>query len=133
MKDFESLIGDLEAAERAGVFGRTPQPIIPSAVTNESRSNFFLVSPRWAIAAALVMAAGVWTMMFRTNLSDLQNRPRMVQLARAIELQSALASCVGGPNGTLDRLCAPVDFDGDGDADLRDIGLYQRNLAGTPQ
>ena len=133
MRDFETLIDDFAAAERAGVFSRTPQPVMASAVTTSSSSKFFLVSPRWAIAAALVMAAGVWTMMFRTNLSDLQNRSRMVQMARAIDLQSALASCVGGPSGALDQFCGRVDFDGDGDVDLHDFGTYQRDLAGTSQ
>ena len=133
MKDLESLIGDLEAAERAGVFLRTTQPVMVSAVTASSRSNFFWVSPRWAVAAALVMAAGVWTMMFRTNLSDLQSRSRTVQLAQAIDLQSALALCVGGPNSSLEGLCGRVDFDGDGDVDLSDFGKYQRELAGTHQ
>jgi hypothetical protein len=131
MNDFETLIDDWVGAERAGVFSKTPQPVMRSAVTASSRSKLFLVSPRWAIAAALVMAAGVWTMMFRTNLSDLQNRSRIAQLAKAIDLQSALASCVGGPSGALDQYCGRVDFDGDGDADLRDFGKYQRDLAGT--
>ncbi len=133
MKDFEILIDDLVAAERAGVFAKTAQPVISSTVTASTQSKFFLVSPRWAIAAALVMAAGVWTMMFRTNLSDVQNRSRIVQMAMAIDLQSTLASCVGGPSGAMDTYCGQVDFDGDGDVDLSDVGKYQRDLAGTSQ
>lgn len=133
MKDFESSIDDLAAAERAGVFARTAQPMMETAVTAPIQSRIFLISPRWAIAAALVMAAGVWTMMFRVKLSDVREQSRMVQLARANDLQSALASCVGGPGGSLNEACGQVDFDRDGDVDLNDFGAYQRDLAATSQ
>lgn len=131
MKDFDSLLSDFEAANRAGVFAQTPQPILKPSVTDSSASRIFLLSPRWTIAATILLAAGVWTMMFRTNLSDLQSRSRMDQMAAAIDLQSALASCFGGPSGALSELCRHVDFDGDGDVDLGDFGTYQRDLAGT--
>jgi hypothetical protein len=131
MKDFESLIDDLGAAERAGVFARTPQPLLGTAVTNAASSKIFLLPPRWAIAATVLIAAGAWTMMFRTKLSDLRDRTRSVQLATAADLQSALASCVGGPKGALNDYCGRVDFDRDGDVDLSDFGTYQRDLVGT--
>ncbi len=131
MRDFESLMSDLAAAERAGVFAKTPQPFISSSVTKSETAKFFWISPKWAIAAALVMAAGVWTTMFTTKLSDLHNRARTAQIIRAIDLQSALASCVGGPSGTLNQACGQVDFDGDGDVDLRDVSSNQLGLTGT--
>lgn len=133
MKDIESLIDELGAAERAGVFSRTPQPVMASPVTTFLKSSFFFVSPKWALAAAVVMAAGVWTLMFQTKLSDLQDSSRLMQMAKAVDLQSALASCVGGPSGSLDHYCGKVDFDGDGDVDLSDFGTYQRDRAGTSQ
>jgi len=133
MKDFQSLMADFEAAERSGVFARTPQPVMASSVTDGNLTKFFLVSPKWAIAAVLIMAVGVWTMMFRAKLLDVQNRSRMVQMAKVIDLQSALDSCVGGPSGTLGGMCGRVDFDGDGDVDLCDVGTYQRELAGSHQ
>ncbi len=132
MSDLDSLLSDLEAANRAGVFSRTPQAVIQPMVTDSAASRFFVLSPRWAIAATLLIAAGVWIMMFRTNLSELQDRSRLVQLASAVDLQSALASCVGGPKGALNDYCGRVDFDRDGDVDLSDFGTYQRDLATSP-
>lgn len=131
MKDLDLLLSDLEAAHRAGVFSRTPQAVIQPLVTDSAPSRFFVLSPRWAIAATLLIAAGVWTMMFRTTLSRVQERSRSAQLASAVDLQSALASCVGGPKGDLNDYCGRVDFDRDGDVDLSDFGTYQRDLAGT--
>ena len=131
MKDIDLLLGDLEAANRAGVFARTPQVQIQSAVTDSGASRFFVISPSWAIAATLMIAGGVWTMMFRTNLSNVQERSRSARRTTAIDLQSALASCVGGPRVDLNDYCGRVDFDRDGDVDLSDFGTYQRDLTGT--
>jgi hypothetical protein len=131
MKDLDSLLSDLEAANRAGVFARTPQAVVQASVTEIAPSRFFVVSPRWAIAATLLITATVWTMMFRTNLSDVQSRSRIVQSASAVDLQSALASCVGGPTSALNDFCGRVDFDRDGDVDLNDFGTYQRDRAAS--
>jgi len=130
--DLEALIEELAVAERSGVFAKTPQPVAASKV-RAGQSSFFLVSPRWAIAAALLMAAGVWTFMFRSNLSDVRERARMANAARSMDLQMALASCSGGPGGTLSVACERVDFDRDGDVDLLDIGTFQRDLAAVSQ
>src|SRR5262245_58102340 len=122
MKDFEALVNEFAAAEQAGVFSKTAQPSVFGDVRDSrSPARIFWVSPRWAIAAALLMALGVWTVMFRVNLSDVRDRSRMLQLARSIDLRSTLASCVGGPSGQLNGACDRVDFDRDGDVDLSDF------------
>lgn len=122
------MLTDVTAAEGAGVFRSTPQALAASSLARHRKSQFFLVSPRWAIAAGLVMATGVWTLMFRANISDLKDRSRTVQLARVIDVQLAIASCVGGPSSSLRSSCSQVDFDGDGDVDLGDVSTYQRDF-----
>ena len=43
-----------------------------------------------------------------------------------------MSSCLTGPNETIvDLLCEPADMDGDGDADLRDLALFQRVFQGS--
>jgi len=130
--DLEALVDELAQAEQCGVFARTPQPVMTPRVRS-GHSGFFLVSPRWAIAAALLLAAGVWTFMFQSNLSDVRERARVANAARSMDLQMALASCSGGPGGPLSQACERVDFDRDGDVDLLDIGTFQRDLAAVSQ
>lgn len=130
MKDLESMLGDLDAAERAGVFARTPA--VEFAETARRRqARFYLVSPKWAVAAALIMAAGVWTFMFQTNISEVRGRARAVRMAAAMNLQSTMVACTAGPESASGSACGRVDFDGDGDVDLGDFSKYQRELVAS--
>jgi hypothetical protein len=127
MKDLETLLGDLEDAQRAGVFSRTPPHALNAALPSQ-RTRFYLVSPKWAVAATLILTAGVWSMMFRTKVSEVRDQARSARMAVALDLQTQLASCTAGPIGAMSGSCARVDFDRDGDVDLLDYSRYQREF-----
>ena len=133
LDSIEASLIELSEAGRAGVFRRTNLPkreapdFAPTTVRFPVRSV-----RRLAIAAVLVLAAGVWTMMFRSNLTTLQNRSRLaetVQLAGGSASEASLARCIAGPSGTIDPTCGAADFDGDGDVDLADYRSFQTSYA----
>ena len=130
MKDLETLLSDLDAAERAGVFRQTPLAELVET-TRARQSRFYLVSPKWAVAAALVMAAGVWTYMFRSNIDDARMKAREVRMAAAMNLQTTMVFCTAGPDEALGGACGRVDFDRDGDVDLSDFSKYQREVVAS--
>lgn len=133
-QDMDQLLDDLAAAESAGVFAGTAQPKLSQALTGSStRVRIFGVSPKFALAATFLMAVGVWSFMFQTKLSDLKDRVRLAQLAQNIDIQSALATCFGGPSGTLSLPCQQADLDHDGDVDLGDYSSFQRDPAAVSQ
>lgn len=124
------MLSDLDAAERAGVFSPTPTGNF-SLVGANRPARFYIVSPKWAVAAVLLLAAGVWSMMFRSKIAEVRDQARSVRMAVAVDLQAQLALCNAGPDSTLRGACDRVDFDGDGDVDLGDFSKYQREVAPT--
>ncbi len=132
LDSIEASLVELAEAQRAGVFGRTRLPsreapeIAPIAVRFTVRSL-----RRLAIAAVIVFAMGVWSLMFRSNLSKLRERSRSPEIVQVVDLsamQASIALCIAGPRGTVDPACGRVDFDGDGDVDLGDISAFQRSM-----
>lgn len=130
MKDLESLLSDLDVAERAGVFSPTPTANLSHGGAKRP-ARFYIVSPKWAVAAVLLLSAGVWSMMFRSKIAEVREQARSVRMAVAVNLQAQLALCSSGPNSSLRGACDRVDFDGDGDVDLGDFSKYQREVAPT--
>jgi len=132
LDSIEASLVELAEVQRAGVFGRTHMPsrgatkIVPITVRFPGRKL-----RRVGIAAVIVFAAGVWSLMFRSNLSILRVRSRSVailQIADVSAVQASIASCIGGPTRSVDPACGRVDFDGDGDVDLSDMSAFQRSV-----
>jgi len=126
----EQALRELDEAKRSGLFTRTKvtapmvQPIAPT---------LFLAMPsarRWmtAVAAVVVLALGVWTVMFGFQLSELRQR---VQLASAtgaaapLQVVRSFSTCLAGPEGeAADGECREQDRNADGHVDLRDYSAF---------
>ena len=133
LDSIEASLSELEDAERAGVFGRTPLSR-REAWKDEPATVLFPLRTvrRLAIAAVIALAVGVSSLMFQKNLSSLRDRSRMAGTVRVADrgtVQASIAQCLGGPRESIDPACGEVDFDGDGDVDLADFRSFQVSYA----
>lgn len=132
LDSIESSLAELDDAERAGLFGRTPLPRRAAWTAEPATTPFpFRTMRRLAIAAVIALAVGMWSFMFQKNLSSLREHSHMATTVRVADpgtIQASIAQCLGGPGGSVDPACGGVDFDGDGDVDLSDISAFQRSV-----
>ncbi len=137
----EKLLRESSAAESAGVFHRTPidagrllressQVPVPLSVS---------IGRKWMpVAAAVGMAAVVWSAMFYVKLSEIGEQSRLVT-KRILDGTTPdddagsvpISVCVGGPAKHGEPNCkdSRYDFDTDGDIDLADFSRYQLAFA----
>jgi len=126
-----------EAAEREGVFRATPVDV-RAFVAPGARAGapFPMVRAGVAVAATVVMAVGVWSWLFRTELDHLRSSSSQgtTVAMRSNEAQercdACIADCVTGPKPDQPVDCDRYDYDADGDVDLADFGRYQLAYAG---
>jgi len=122
----ESSLRELGEAERVGVFGRTrvdanamfARPVV-------ARSNRVFMFRVGSIAAVLLVALTVWSVMFVGQVRHLQDRARMVT---ANGTDGPFYAKLTGPAVAV-ATKNPNDFDGDGDLDLADIRTFQLQFA----
>lgn len=141
LEPIESALLELGEAERASVFVRTPvtaeELIAQGQLIAQSHSNRPIVLTRrklaWlsSVAAVVLLAAGVWTVMFKYQLDDLRSSAGMVEdpasdAAGDDPCDGNFLNCFSGPESVvLAMRCDVHDYDADGDVDLADFRNYQ--------
>ena len=131
----EDALSEFDAAERAGVFGRTPVSAgdlihtqIDRAPAGIRRLGLRLVP----IAAVLLIALTVWTWMFVGEIADIR-RDKAARMAASEPLDAApisFATCMNGPSAAeIEDACREFDRNGDDMIDLRDFGAFQLAFA----
>lgn len=133
----ETALSELDAAERAGVFRRTPvelRDLQHAHVTASDARPQWLTLRLWPVAAAIVLAIGVSSWMFAGELAELRRQSRMASTTHPVETGGAYVAfntCFNGPTNDRDNAgCVGQDFDADGDVDLADFRNYQLAYAG---
>ncbi len=124
----EETLLELDADERAGLFGRTQidsRRLLMQPVRLGSRRLVFRALPA---AAAAVIAVGVWTWMFRVELAELR-RDNGASSGAVADVPTKhyrnFYDCHHGPTGELVSGCRGQDYDADGNVDLADFAAYQ--------
>jgi len=137
----EDLIAEVQRAEDAGVFRRTP--VDPAALIREAPAGS---RPRPAhrlfiglqAAACIALVVGALSLWYGGNSSqDQVGNSSGADVTSVVTAPRAdigvLAQCFTGPaDGALPRGCESVDFDADGDVDLADYGAFQRAYTPGP-
>ncbi|MCH8241225.1 MAG: hypothetical protein IH897_01285 [Planctomycetes bacterium] len=142
LERIESALLELDHAERASVFSRTPvsaEELIAPSHTNQpmvlSRHTLVWLS---SVAAVVVLAAGVWTVMFKYQLDHLRSSAGMVEGPASDAgghdpCDGNFLNCFSGPESVvLAMRCDLHDYDADGDVDLADFRNYQINCNRPP-
>ncbi len=127
----EQALAELQRADRAGTFRPTPldtKALIDGA--SESEMPWIIRYRKVAVAASVLLAAGVWASMFAMQLGDVHR----IKLANSkqpagVYAAASLQQCMTGPNGTLLAACKGFDVDSNGHLDLADFSTYQRNFS----
>lgn len=128
---FEQLIAEAFAAQKAGVFARTPVDVAELATAGPRQVRWHervLVGlPVAACVAAAVGIASMWSLPAgeRSPLASLE--PSRVASPADVRL---VADCLSGPGAEVSNGCTAADLDDDGDVDLHDLSAYQRRAAG---
>ena len=133
----ESLLRELDAAERTGVFRTTPVEVdrLVALPSDGQRSNRF----RWAmrllpVAAMLALAVGVWSVQHGGS-SPYTSAPSISSDSHASANPSLTGhdflGCFGAPGNGVAGTCQSHDYDADGDVDLADFSAYQLAYANT--
>ena len=135
LEPIESALLELDDAERASVFSRTA--VTAEELIAQSHANQPMVLSRhtvaWlsSVAAVVLLAAGVWTVMFKYQLDDLRSSARMVDSSASDAAghdpcDGNFLNCFSGPESVvLAMRCDLHDYDADGDVDLADFRSYQ--------
>ncbi|MCH8147676.1 MAG: hypothetical protein IH987_06725 [Planctomycetes bacterium] len=142
LEPVESALLELDQAERATVFARTPvsaEELIAPSHANQpmvlSRHTLVWLS---SVAAVVLLAAGVWTVMFRYQLDHLRSSAGMVDSSASgaagdDPCDGNFLNCFSGPESVvLAMRCDLHDYDADGDVDLADFRSYQINCNRPP-
>ncbi len=133
----ELLIAEARAAEKAGVFSRTPMDVA-ALIQQPETSRWIRVYERALVAlplaACLALVVGIASMMGGPAGPDIATTP-MVSPAAAPSngpcSPDVIAACLAGPNMAVSDECRCADFDADGDVDLLDLSSYQKQVAST--
>ena len=142
LERIESALLELGDAERASVFSRTP--VSAEELIAQSQANRPMVFSRhtvaWlsSVAAVVLLAAGVWTVMFKYQLDHLRSSAGMVEGPASDAgghdpCDGNFLNCFSGPESVvLAMRCDLHDYDADGDVDLADFRNYQINCNRPP-
>lgn len=130
----ESALSDLAAAERSRVFDRTSVDT-EALVVSPPVAQTIAFKPTGlrlvGLVAVLALAAGVWTMMFQMELSDI--RASKLAGSNSLAAMVHLTDCLGGPGqAVVSSDCTLQDRYADGRVDLRDYQVFQNTYTGTP-
>ncbi|HNQ22229.1 MAG TPA: hypothetical protein PKK06_03960 [Phycisphaerae bacterium] len=123
----EQRLTELAAAERAGVFERTP---VPAGAAVAAGRTHWRELRRWVLvglpaAACLALAVG---------LAYHGLGPAFTPLAgNGAPAEASIYACLTGPGVGVMEGCARYDRDGDGDVDLRDLSEYQLACTRSPK
>ena len=134
----EQQLVELDAAERAGVFRRSAMSEAAFRAAVARPAPWLTGARRWgAVAAAIVVVAGVWTWIASIELAAVRRGARSGSpVALVIQRDcrdQAILNCIGGPTRFAMSDCGRHDYDGDGDVDLADFGNFQRRCNGVTQ
>jgi hypothetical protein len=138
--DFDRLMLEAGQAKRAGVFASTPldmEALMAEPVPAGPARWYRHILVGLPLAACIAMFFGVAT-MWRTGSGTgdvLLNGTTAVSTfgvattspAERCQTLENFRTCFRGPETLVDAECRCVDFDGDGDVDLRDMGTFQLN------
>ena len=116
----EEALLELDATERAHLFKLTSADTrrLLESPTGQASTGSRRIALRWLpVAAAVVIAVGVWSWAFRVE-----------PLASA---RATISDCLTGPDEVVAVTCRGYDSDADGDVDLADFHSYQVAFAGT--
>ncbi len=136
LEAIEGALIELDAAEKAGVFGRTRVSAKALLLGRASTSPRY---PRWLasrtvlpVAAAVAMAIGVSSWMFTSQLNVPGNGGAgdHIVVVDAGRCSGDFFGCLTGPGSLGSSGCQTYDYDSDGDVDLADYGSHQRACAG---
>ena len=135
LEPIESALLELGDAERASVFSRTPvsaEKLIAQSHTNQpvvlSRRTLVWLS---SLAAVVLLAVGVGSIMFKYQLDHLRGSAGMVEGPASgaggnDPCDGNFLNCFSGPESVvLAMRCGVHDYDADGDVDLADFRSYQ--------
>jgi hypothetical protein len=136
----EQRLADLDAARRAGLFGRTSvgDAAFRAAVGRSAAQSSGFFGNKWgAVAAAIIVVAGVWTWIATVEINAVRQGVRGVG-ATALASKSncrdhGILNCVAGPTHLAMVECSAHDYDDDGDVDLADYSAFQRRCQGVSQ
>ena len=131
----ENALLELEAAERARVFDRTPvdsrllamtEPVSRSTGYAGHAQRVFRLVPI-AAAVGFAVIAGMW--MLEGRPVSTQSPNIVVKQGGGIDeddgCDGSILGCFSGPNKILLASCLTHDYDADGDVDLIDFSAYQ--------
>lgn len=118
----EASLGELAAADRAGVFARTSLDTA-AMFARPVAARRILLYRVGSIAAVLLVAVTVWSVMFVGQVRRVQNQSLMVTV-RGTDGRPFYAELTG-PAMAIASNRSPNDFDGDGDLDLADLRTFQ--------
>lgn len=138
--EFDRLMLEASTAGRAGVFGTTPvdvESLVAQPVLSGPAHWYRHVLVGLPLAACIAMFFGVvalWENGSGTG-NVLTNGSAAVStlggtVASPVENCRSMEnfqSCLAGPGIMVPAECRCVDFDDDGDVDLRDMGVFQVN------
>ena len=127
----EQTLVELRAAERAGVFQPTPvqaAALIPAGVAGKAVGSRRRAMRLVAVAAVLLLAVTVWTVMFQHELGRLRDQRNSMAAGVAPDNAGSMsfADCMSGPSMTeVPEACLEYDHNRDGFVDLQDYGVLQ--------
>ena len=142
LEPIESALLELDQAERASVFARTP--VSAEELIAQCQANRPMVLRRHTLAwlssaaAVVLLAAGVWTVMFKYQLDHLRSSAGIVEGPASgaggnDPCDGNFLNCFSGPESVvLAMRCDLHDYDSDGDVDLADFRSYQINCNRPP-
>ncbi len=133
----EEALLELQDADRARLFRRTrvdEARLVADPVTARSSGSRRGAIRLLPVAAALVMAIGVWSWMFSAEFAETRRAqdasPTLLADASTPD-PGSFHKCFAGPTAGTSSSCQELDYDSDGDVDLADFGAYQLAYADT--
>jgi hypothetical protein len=127
----ESAMLELRDAEGHGVFESTQVDAESLLGAKEDGHIFRLWTVRrWAaVAAAIVLAFGVWGTMFAVKIGEMQSKRPTAGIVDVTDnagcVNCNFFGCFTGPAERIATKCLDHDYDADGDVDLADFREYQ--------
>ncbi|MCP4592762.1 MAG: hypothetical protein GY842_18660 [bacterium] len=136
---FDRLMIEAVEAHQAGVFASTPvdiESLVPQPVLQSPAAWYRHALVGLPLAACIAMFLGVATIWQTANTGTGES---MLNGSTSVSTFGASAgtklegcqnpenfrTCFAGPGVVVPGDCRCVDFDGDGDVDLRDMGAFQ--------
>ena len=140
LDELDRLMLEAAEAQQAGVFGSTPidvEALVAKPVLAGPAYWYQHLLVGLPLAACIAMFFGIAALWHAGSGpgDDLTNGTTAVStfggtVVSAIErcqTPENLRNCLSGPGTPVSNECRCVDFDGDGDVDLRDLGAFQVN------